>query len=258
LYPLRVKGLPGTLQSGGAVFATTHWSVVAACQAESPAQETEVEAAIARLCSDYWPAIYSFVRRRGYAPADAQDLVQGFFSHFLQKRIYLQADSRRGKFRTFLLAALKSYLADSWRKERAAKRGGPALFLTHQLDEAEKLYTEEMPNPVLSEEQLYEQRWAANLVARALRDLEEDFRVAAKASLFAELKPFVCGGVDLPRHEEIAQRLGMPIDTLRSHLARLRARFREVLREEVARTIGAADDVDEELRHLSRILIAAA
>ena len=249
-----MKGPPGTLQGGGAGFANTRWSVIASCRAEDAP-----EAAVAQLCRDYWPPLYSFVRRRGYAPADAQDLVQGFFTHFLEKKIYTQTDSGKGKFRTFLLASFKHYLADIWDKERALKRGGgDPLLLIDDLDAVENLYVSDAAPASLDEEAQYEQRWAIALVTHALANLERDFREAAKAEIFRELRPFISGGSGLPTQEEIATRLGMPIDTLRSHLSRLRARYRDLLREEVARTIGLADDVDEELRQLTRILIAAA
>lgn len=245
-----VKALPGTLQSGGVVFATTRWSVVAGCR--------EGDAAVAQLCRDYWPPLYSFVRRRGYASADAQDLVQGFFSHFLRKKIYCQTESGRGKFRSFLLASLKNYLADVWEKERTAKRGGDReiVLLNDELHAVEQLHASE--TATLDEEQLYEQRWAVALVSRALENLASEFRAGKKEEIFRELKPLVAGGSDLPKQEEIAARLEMPIETLRSHLSRLRVRYRDLLRQEVARTIGFADDVDEELRQLTRILIAAA
>jgi RNA polymerase sigma factor (sigma-70 family) len=252
-----VKSVPGTLQGGGAAFATTHWSVVAACKEAGP-EGADVEAAIAHLCRDYWPPLYSFVRRGGASPADAQDLVQGFFTHFLQNRIYTQGKSEKGKFRTFLLAALKNFMIDHWSKEQAMKRGGgqKIIALDAEMSAAEQLYASEGPALVLDQEWNYEQRWAATLVARALAGLQADFRGDAK--VFEKLQPFICGGAAVPSQEEVAQELAMPIDTLRSHLSRLRARYRALLREEVARTIGTADDVDEELHHLSEILIAAA
>ena len=239
------------------MFATTHWSVVAACK-DAGAEAAEVEAAIAQLCRDYWAPLYSFVRRGGASPADAQDLVQGFFSHFLQNRIYTQSKSEKGKFRTFLLAALKNFIIDHWSKEQTLKRGGgqKIIALDSEIAAAEQLYAREGPALALDEEWHYEQRWAATLVSRALAGLRADFRGDAK--VFEKLQPFVCGGAVVPRQDEVAQELAMPIDTLRSHLSRLRARYRALLREEVARTIGTADDVDEELHHLSQILIAAA
>jgi RNA polymerase sigma factor (sigma-70 family) len=253
-YYLNVKAIPGTLQAGGASFATTHWSVVAACQ-----NGGEDEVAIAQLCRDYWPPLYSFVRRRGYSQADAQDLVQGFFTHLLRNRIYAQSKSEKGKFRTFLLAAMKNYMVDLWSKERALKRGGDQSFvlLEAEIAAVEQLYGSESPAATLDEEWHYEQRWATALVSRALAGLRETFRGEAKAEVFEKLQPLICGGTRLPRQEDLAQQLKMPIDTLRSHLSRMRARYRALLREEVARTIGTADDVDEELRRLSQILIEA-
>jgi RNA polymerase sigma factor (sigma-70 family) len=229
---------------------------VVACDADGASGSAEAEAAVAQLCRDYWPPLYSFVRRRGFSPADAQDLVQGFFTHFLQDRIYAQTDSARGKFRSFLLASLKNYIVDIWHRENTLKRGGGWGFvvLDAEIGAVEKL-CQETP-VILEEDRHYEQRWAIALVTRALESLRVDFRSGSKARIFKELKPFVCGGTYLPRQEEVAELLAMPIDTLRSHLSRMRARYRALLREEVARTIGIADDVDEELRHLSQILIA--
>jgi len=253
-----MRGVPGTLQTGGVPFASTRWSVVAACNADGDLDSANIEAAVAQLCRDYWPPLYSFVRRRGFSPADAQDLVQGFFTHFLQDKIYAQADSARGKFRTFLLASLKNYIVDIWHRENTQKRGGGHEFvvLDEEIGAVEKLYQDETV-VMLEEERHYERRWATTLVTRALERLRADFSGESKAKIFEELKPFVAGGTRLPRQEESAERLAMPIDTLRSHLSRMRARYRALLREEVARTIGFADDVDEELHHLSQILITA-
>jgi RNA polymerase sigma factor (sigma-70 family) len=252
-----VKEIPGTLQDGGAAFATTHWSVVDAC-----AYDSEIaDAALARLCRDYWPPLYTFARRRGYSPADAQDLVQGFFAYLLQSKAYAHTDRRKGKFRSFLLASLKNYMADIWDRERALKRGGDYEFvlLDEEIDAVETLYARESQyvGMNLDEERQYEQAWAAALVARALERIGVEFSNGSKMRLFTGLRPFLIGGVGLPTQEEAAKQLNMPIDTLRSHLSRLRGRYRELLREEVARTIGAAEDVDEELRHLCRILTAA-
>jgi RNA polymerase sigma factor (sigma-70 family) len=248
-----VKGIPGTLQEGGATFATTHWSVVEAC-----ADDDNADVALARLCQDYWPPLYTFARRRGNSSADAQDLVQGFFAYLLQSRAYAQTDRSRGKFRSFLLASFKNYMTDAWDKTRAIKRGGEHEFvlLNDEVEAAEMLYRRAPTAMKLDEEQQYEQAWAAALAARALNQTQNEFENSAKARLFHALKPFLTGGVGLPRHEEVARRLDLSIDTFRSHLSRLRARYREFLREEVGRTIGVAEDVDEELRHLCRILTA--
>jgi RNA polymerase sigma factor (sigma-70 family) len=248
-----VKAVPGTLQTGGASFVTTHWSVIAAC---TRGDET-TDAALAQLCRDYWPPLYSFVRRRGYSPADAQDLVQGFFAYFLRTKAYARTELNKGKFRSFLLASLKHYLANEWDREHALKRGGDREFvlLEEEMESAETLYANESAAAALDEEQHYEQCWAAALVTCALARLGKEFGDGPKLRLFGELKPFLCGGEGLPSQEEIARQLEMPINTFRSHLSRLRARYGELLREEVGRTVGRADDVDEELRHFRKILI---
>jgi len=242
------------LQDGGAPFLTTHWSVIAAC---TDLTTGEAQAALTQLCRDYWPPLYSFVRRRGYSRADAQDLVQGFFAHLLETKAYTQTDRQKGKFRTFMVASLKHYMANAWDRERALKRGGDREFvlLEKDMEAVETLYASEPADTMLDEEQHYEERWAAALVACALARLAAEFGEGPKVLLFRELKPFLYGGVNLPSQEEIARRLEMPINTLRSHLSRLRARYGALLREEVARTIGSADDVDEELRHFRKILI---
>ncbi len=250
-----MKGIPGTLREGGASFATTHWSVIAACTLD----DGLADIALAQLCRDYWPPLYTFVRRRGYNPADAQDLVQGFFAHLLESRAYTKSDQARGKFRSFLLASLKHYLADVWDRERAIKRGGNCKFLLleKEIEGAESMAANGSTAIALDEEQQYEQRWAASLVSHALERVRREFGSVSKKGLFEGLKPFLSGGIGLPAHEEVAARLGMPVETLRSHLSRLRARYRLFLREEVARTIGPADDVDEELRYLRSVLTAA-
>lgn len=246
-----MKGIPGTIQGGGAAFATTHWSVVEAC-----ADDGNSDTALARLCQDYWPPLYTFARRRGNSSADAQDLVQGFFAYLLQSKAYAQTDRRKGKFRSFLLASFKNYMTDAWDKARAAKRGGDYQFvlLDDEVEAAEALYRCVSSSVKSDEEQQYEQTWATALVARALERTEEEFHHGPKARVFHALKPFLTGGVGLPSQDEVATRLEISIDTLRSHLSRLRARYRELLREEVTRTIGSAEDVDEELRHLCSII----
>lgn len=248
-----MKAIPGTLQDGGASFRTTHWSVIADC---ALAGEDGAEA-LAQLCRDYWPPLYSFVRRRGYSPSDAQDLVQGFFASFLQNKAYAQTHHTKGKFRSFMLISLKHYMANEWDRARAFKRGGDRefVFLEEEMEAAETLYASQLPDTTLDDERHYEQCWAAALVNCALTRLSTEYGERLKAHLFGELKPFLCGGVGLPSQEEIAHRLKIPINTLRSHLSRLRARYGELLREEIARTIGENDNLDEELRHLRNVLV---
>jgi RNA polymerase sigma factor (sigma-70 family) len=257
-----VKDVPGTLRAGGAAFVTTHWSVIAASLLSGASDDADTaQIALAQLCRDYWPPLYSFVRRRGYSAADAQDLVQDFFVHLLETKAYARTQPAKGKFRTFLLVSLKNYLADAWDRARAFKRGGGCQFVLldeEKLDAVEAWSANESAAlAALTEDQHYEQRWAAALVGRALDRVEGELQTASKAHVFRGLKPFLSGGVNLPTQEEVARDLEMPLDTLRSHLSRLRARYRTVLRDEVARTIAAVDNVDEELRHLRGILASA-
>lgn len=250
-----MRATPGTLREGGAPFATTHWSVVAASALDNDA----AQAALTQLCQDYWPPLYSFVRRRGYTPEDAQDMVQGFFAYLLETKTHARAERARGKFRSFLLAALKHYLADTWDRERAHKRGGgyQVVLLDEEIGAIEAMQANESALTRLDEEQSYNRHWATSLVSHALERLRKESSVGAKERMFDRLKPFLAGGVGLPAHEEVAAQLGMPVETLRSQLARFRARYRLFLREEVARTISPVDDVDEELSHLRNILTTA-
>ena len=255
-----MREIPGTLQAGGAPFLATQWSVVLAAGAQD---EVQAQAALDQLCHAYWPPLYSFVRRRGYRAADAQDLVQSFFTQLLGRRAYAQADPGRGKFRAFLLGSLKNYLADEWTREHRQKRGGGVQFvlLDEELAAVEAACAREGTTPEASDaEQVFEQRWAAALAAGAMRRLTEKYGTGPKARVFQALKPYLTGegAVNLPAHDEVAAGLELPVDTLRSYLLRMRTRYREFLREEVARTVAKAEDVDEEMRHLRRVLVAGA
>lgn len=242
----------------GTPFATTHWSVIAAC-ADDPTAGPSAEAALTRLCHDYWAPLYSFLRRRGHSPHDAQDLIQGFFARLLSKRIYTQADPALGRFRSFLLAVLRHYLSDVAEHEHAQKRAGdrPIVFLDDERERAEAVFSGELARRApADEERAFEWHWAKSLTDRALAQLSGEY-AGAKSRIYETLLPFLRGGRGLPTQEEAAARLDVPLTTLRSHLSRLRARYRELLRAEVARTVAAEADIDEELRYLGRILMAA-
>ena len=222
--------MPGTLQAGGALFASTHWSVVVEA---GDARSQVAGQALADLCRSYWPPVYTFVRRRGHPAADAQDLTQAFFAFVLEKRVYARADPNRGRFRTFLLAALKHFLADAHAQTQALKRGGGDEFLP--LSE-ELLATESAafiapesscgtPAPG-GEDGLFEERWAAALVGRALEALAAAYAAEGRAALFASLRPFLGGGAaPVPDQEALAARLSLPVNTLRTHIYRLRQKI---------------------------------
>ena len=241
-------------------FVTTHWSAVAACAQPGGVSAAEAHAALAALCRQYWPPLYSFARRRGYRLPDAQDLTQEFFGYLLEHRLYERADPAKGKFRSFLLAVFKRFLADADKRATSQKRGGGRGFvlLASELDLAETQCLYELADDVpLDEERFFEQQWAETLVRKALASLRAAYVRESKAELFESLQPFLTGGEHLPTQEELAGRLQMPAATLRSHVTRLRARYRDTLRDEVACTVSREQDIDGELRYLCRILIHA-
>ena len=251
---IRLKTTPGTLQEGGASFATTHWSVVAQ---SALTNVTEAENALAKLCETYWPPIYSFIRRRGYSPADAQDLTQSFFAFFLRTKAYARTDRLHGKFRSFLLASVKNFLSDHWDRDRAIKRGGDYQFVSLDQETAEAFYDPASASDSTAEH-LFELRWAKSLTAGALNSLREEFQAEGKLKLFEQLKNFLTGGSVIPLYDEASARMGLPRATVKTHVHRLRQRYREIVRREIARTVSAPHEIDEELRYLCNVLAEAA
>ncbi len=240
---------------------TTQWSVVHDFSLEDT-DSVRAQAALTRLCQDYWPPLYRFVRQRGYNRADAQDLTQGFFAHLIEKQAFTTPDRSKGKFRTFLLMLLKRYLSAARAHESRQKRGGDKemVFLDGGSVDALEQASDNalMTSAPSDEERVFEWNWAAALVDRAMVGLHAEYATGLKAQVFAELRPFLTGGVGLPTFEEVAARLGVSVETFRSHLFRMRARYRALLRAEVLRTVPQEEDIDEELRHLCRVLITAA
>lgn len=224
------------------------------------ADSLKASAALEELCRAYWPPIYTFVRRRGYSPADAQDLVQSFFLYLLESGAYTRADPARGRFRTFLLGALKNFLANAHDHDHALKRGGAGVFvpLDEHLAEAEAAIGGDRAGDPHEAERLFEQRWAAALVMRAWVSLRAAAAAEGKGHLLDALRPYVAGGsAPALRQEEIAVNLDLPLATVRTHVYRLRTRFRNALRSEVARTVPAPEDIEEELRYLRLALTSA-
>ncbi len=249
-----MKGTPGTLQEGGASFASTHWSIVAqSAQTDVP----EAANALAQLCETYWPPIYSFIRRRGYAPSDAEDLTQSFFAYFLRTKAYSRTDRLHGKFRSFLLASVKNFLADNWDREQAIRRGGGYRFVSLDQGTAESFYDVASASDSTAEH-LFELRWAKSLTAGALDSLRQELHAEGKARLFEQLKNFLTGGNVLPSYDEASAQTGLPRATVKTHVHRLRQRYREIVRREVARTVSSPHEIDEELRYLCNVLAEAA
>lgn len=231
-------------------FPRTHWSVVlSASDPDSPRGAEALE----KLCRTYWYPLYAFVRRRGKSPADAQDLTQEFFARLLARHWLERADQARGRFRTFLLTALERFLANEWDKERALKRGGAQQFVPLDLADAETRYSSEPAGP-LTPEQVFERRWALILLDTVLEKLGLEYCAEGKADLFAALKPGLAGNPSSLAYPQLARILGLSESGVRVAVHRLRQRYRESLRAEIANTVASAEEVEAEMRHLFNVL----
>jgi len=241
------------LQEGGAPFHTTHWTVV--LQARNAGPDQSAEKALSRFAENYWPPLYTFVRRRGYLPDDAQDMVQGFFEHIIAQNALTQADREKGRLRTFLLSSLQNFMKDEHGRARALKRGGGQriVSLDYKTAETEAAISASLH---LDDVRSYDLTWASAIVRRAWEQMQTNLAAEGKGQWLSELKPFVDGaGAAPPNQQEVAARLGVPVATLRTWLSRLRRRYREILRAEVASTVSDPASVDEELHYLHQILI---
>ncbi len=208
----------------------------------------ESREALAELCRTYWFPLYSFVRRRGHGPEDAADLVQEFFARLLENHQFQVADPLRGRFRSFLLAALNHFLANEWRRNTAQKRGGGRVALSLDLAAGESRYGRE-PAHNLTPEKIYERRWAMTVLDAAMADLRADYERGGKLGLFEKLAPMLGGPGELPLRC-VGAELGMSEDAVKVALHRLRRRCREHLRAQVAQTVRDPREIDEELREL--------
>ena len=233
-------------------FDTTQWSlVIAASEGDSP----EARAALETLCETYWYPLYVYVRRRGQNEDDARDLTQGFFARLLEKNWVADADPDRGKFRTFLLTALKHYMHDEWDRQRAQKRGGGKLPLSLDFDTAETGYKLEPPDDRTPED-VFDACWADTVMQRARERLRREMLEPGKEKRFERLEGFVTGeGADVP-YREVAEELGMSESAVKVAVYRMRRRFGEILRAEVADTVWRPEDVEPEVRHLLGLLVA--
>ncbi len=224
--------------------------------AQSQAPEA-ARAALTHFYESYWPPLYTFSRRRGYAPADAQDLVQAFFAHLFEHQTLARANQERGRLRTFLLASLQNFLANEYDRTQTLKRGGgrQIVSMDDRLIAAEAAV---VAADDLDETSRYDKHWAAALLNGTWEQLHATMAQEGKKELIDELRPFVVGGAasSPPSQEEAAARLQMPISTFRNLLLRLRRRFREALRGEIARTVADDAEIDEEMQYLFRVLLA--
>jgi len=237
-------------QAPAGCFVTTHWSVVLAA---GRSDTTRAHVALEKLCRAYWYPLYAYVRRRGYAVEDAQDLTQEFFARLLAHNWVAKADRGKGRFRSFLLMTMNRFLANEWDAAKAQKRGGGARPVPLPLETAEARYAAE-PATTLAPELEFDKQWALTLIDVVLRRLRAEYEQEEKAALFDVMKPCLIGSRDTQPYAALAAQLGMTAGAVKTAVCRLRQRYRECLKEEIGQTVATPDDADEELRHLFRVL----
>jgi RNA polymerase sigma factor (sigma-70 family) len=233
------------------LFTTTHWSVVLDAQSESPAAQEALE----KLCRIYWRPIYSFVRRQGVGPEEAEDLTQGFFADLLERKSLSAVRKEKGRLRSYLLGALKYFLADERRRAMAIKRGkGQRLIPLEELRGDDRIEME--PADPVTAERIYERRWAMTVLERVLSRLKDEFAAAGNARLFDSLKQLLPDEPGAPSQADIAAQLGMTENAVRQAFHRFRQRCQLLLREEIAHTVATPADIEDELRHLIAVIRA--
>jgi RNA polymerase sigma factor (sigma-70 family) len=239
------NGVPG-------LFPQTHWSLVlAASRRGSP----ESDAALEAICRAYWHHLYSYARHCGHPPHDAQDLTQEFFAQLLGKHWLDTADREKGRLRTFLIVALKNFMHKQWRRESAQKRGGGLAHAPVDTKFAESRYAVDA-TAVQDPDEVFDRQWALTLLDLTLKRLQAEFATAGRAGDFEVLKPTLMAGHGAIDYAAVAQQLGANAGAARVAVHRMRRRFREVYREEIAKTLAEGADVDGELRHLAAALAA--
>ena len=231
-------------------FATTHWSAVVAA---GRSRTTSGKDSLARLCRVYWYPLYAFVRRRGHTADEAQDLTQEFFARLIEKNWVADADQSKGRFRTFLLTAMTHFLADEWDKARALKRGGGVPVLTLDAGDAQVRYARE-PAETDTPERSFERGWAMTVLDEVVRRLRDEYEYAGRKQWFEALHPCLIGDRTAQPYAALASRLGVSEGTIKSAVHRLRQRYRQLLRDEIAATVDTAEAVEEELRYLAAVL----
>jgi len=227
-------------------FPTTRWSVITLAAEHSTPEST---AALEQLCRTYWYPLYVYIRRRGNSPADAEDLTQGFFERLLAKDYLGDLTVGMGRFRSFLLAAVKHFLANEWDRAQTQKRGGGRVIFSIEEQDPEERYHFE-PADDVTPEAIFEQRWALTVLERVLARLREEFMASEKPGLFEELKCFLAADQAASPYAQISERTGLKEGTLKVAVHRLRRRYAELLRAEIADTVSDPREVEDEVRHL--------
>ena len=230
-------------------FATTHWTVVISAGGKG----TRSQEALELLCQTYWYPLYAYVRRQGHNAHDAQDLTQEFFARFLDKNYLTSVDRTKGKFRSFLLACIKHFLANEWHRARAQKRGGGERKISLDEAAAEGRYSFE-PKDESSADRIFERRWALTLLDEVLSKLKKEFRDVGKEEQFEHLKIYLSGDRRTVPYAEMGLRLGLSEGAVKVAVHRFRNRYRELLRSEIAHTVSNPSDVEDEIRYLFSVL----
>jgi len=233
------------------VFATTHWSLVLSARDPRSPQSAD---ALEKLCRAYWYPLYAYARRAGQSKENAEDLTQAFFARLLEKKFLDAAEPERGRFRSFLLVALKRFMANEWDRERAQKRGGGRTHVPLDTELAERKFQAETAAGETSPDHLYDRRWALTLLAQTMARLRGEFAAAGKTGEFEKLKSFLTADKREIGYATVAGELGTAESALRVAVHRLRKRYRELFREEITHTLAEGEDVDAELRHLLTVL----
>lgn len=247
---LNAQAQPGLTASERHWFATTHWSVVLnAADSLSPQSGHALE----NLCRAYWYPLYAYVRRRGYDPDTARELTQEFFAQLLAKRLLHAADPTKGRFRSWLLGVMKHFLAHEWTRAHAQKRGGgrPVISLD-ELEAEERYHLEPVTEP--DSEKIFDRRWAFTVLDQAAADLRAEYEAAGKLPLYEILKGYVSTEGPALNYEEAAVRLQLTPAALKSAIHRLRQRYQELIRHEIAQTVTTSSEVDEEIRYLLQVI----
>jgi RNA polymerase sigma-70 factor (ECF subfamily) len=227
-------------------FVTTHWSVVLTA---GRSDTTRARDALGKLCQTYWYPLYAYARRRGYSAHDSQDLTQEFFARLLERQSLSRANPERGRFRSFILTAMNHFLASEWHKARAKKRGGGGQVLSLDLAAAEERFDLE-PAGHSAPDKFFEKQWALTLLNEVLNRLEDEYRREGKTDLFAALKQTLMGARESQPYADLAAKLAMNEGAIKVAVHRLRKRYRELIRAEIAHTLDHPQDIEEEMRHL--------
>ena len=231
-------------------FHTTHWSAVLAA---GEVGTDQAEAALSRLCQTYWFPVYAFIRKKGHSPEQAQDFTQEFFAGFLEKNYVAKAARDRGRFRVFLMTSVENFLHNQHDREQAQKRGGGQKLLSLDYQDAEERFRVE-PVDETDPVRIFEQQWAATLLETVLNRLRDEFNAEGRAGLFEDLQAHLWGDAASIPYSQLAEKCGLTASNIKTISHRFRQRYKELLREEIAQTVTKPGEVDDEIRHLMRIV----